>query len=153
MENKIKDNKVARTIFEYVGILFGTFMTALAANMFMIPNKLAPGGFSGLATVLYYVTGLPVGTVTFVFSVATQLISLKVLGKSVGLKSFVCTLAYGVLVDVMAGVIPPFSDDVLLASIFAGVLYGSAWACCTAWAAPAAGQTCWPGCSIRSQSA
>ena len=124
MENKIKDNKVARTIFEYVGILFGTFMTALAANMFMIPNKLAPGGFSGLATVLYYVTGLPVGTVTFVFSVATQLISLKVLGKSVGLKSFVCTLAYGVLVDVMAGVIPPFSDDVRLASIFAGVLYG-----------------------------
>lgn len=124
MENKIKDNKIARTVFEYIGILFGTFLTALAANMFMIPNRLAPGGFSGLATVLYYVTGLPVGTVTFCFSVVTQIVAVKVLGKSVGLKSFVCTLAYGVLVDAMAQVIPPFSEDVLLASIFAGVLYG-----------------------------
>ncbi|MEG0377543.1 MAG: YitT family protein [Eubacterium sp.] len=124
MENKLKNNRIAHAIFEYVGIFFGTSLTALAATMFMIPNKLAPGGFSGMATVLYYITGLPVGTVTFVFSILTQLIALKVIGKSVGLKSFFCTLAYAVLVDIFATVIPPFLDDVLLASIFAGVLYG-----------------------------
>lgn len=124
MKNKLKNNQISRTIFEYVGILFGTCLTALAANMFLIPNKLAPGGFSGMATVLYYLTGLPVGIVTFVCGVLTQLVAVKVLGKGVGLKSFFCTLIYGVLVDVFARIIPPFTEDVLLASIFAGVLYG-----------------------------
>ena len=117
-------NTVWRTIFEYAGVLFGTFLTAIAANIFMIPNKLAPGGFSGLSTVLYYLTGLPVGTMTFVFSIIVQLISVKVLGKSMGLKSFVCTLSYGIMVDVMTPFIPTFTEDVLLASIFAGVVYG-----------------------------
>lgn len=117
-------NKVLHTVFEYVGVLFGTFLTALAANMFMIPNKLAPGGFSGLSTVLYYLTGLPVGTMTFIFSITVQIVAVKTLGKGVGLKSFVCTLAYGVMVDFMTGRIPVFTEDVLLASIFAGVVYG-----------------------------
>lgn len=124
MKSKIRENKRLWTLFEYVGILFGTFLTAVAVIMFMIPNKLAPGGYSGVATVLYYTAGLPVGTMTFVLSVATQLISVKVLGKSIGLKSFVCTLSYGVMVDLMNGHLPEFSDDVLLSSIFAGVLYG-----------------------------
>ncbi|MDO4289210.1 MAG: YitT family protein [Eubacterium sp.] len=124
MKSKIRENTKILRIFEYIGILFGTFLTAVAVNMFMIPNKLAPGGYSGVATVLYYTTGLPVGTMTFVFSVATQLISLKVLGRSMGLKSFICTLSYGIMVDIMNGRLPQFSEDVLLASIFAGVLYG-----------------------------
>ncbi len=124
MKSKIRENRKLVTVFEYVGILFGTFLTALAANMFMIPNKLAPGGFNGIATVLYYTAGLPVGTVTLALSVVTQLVAIKVLGKSVGLKSFICTLSYGIMVDLMNGKLPQINDDVLLASIFAGVLYG-----------------------------
>ncbi|MEG1106293.1 MAG: YitT family protein [Eubacterium sp.] len=124
MKKSVKNSKVFHTIFEYMGIFLGSAITALAANMFMIPNKLAPGGFSGMATVLYYITGLPVGTVTLVCSIITQFIATKVLGKSMGLKSFFCTLVYGILVDVFTGIIPAFTEDVLLGSIFAGVLYG-----------------------------
>jgi uncharacterized membrane-anchored protein YitT (DUF2179 family) len=38
---------------------------ALALNLFWVGNHIAPGGFSGLATVLNYLFGWPVGLVVF----------------------------------------------------------------------------------------
>jgi len=50
-----------RWLRDYAGITLGALVTATALNMFLIPNKVAAGGVSGLATVLHYVLGFPVG--------------------------------------------------------------------------------------------
>ena len=38
-------------------ITAGVFIMAFSLNLFLVPNKIAPGGVSGLATVLHYITG------------------------------------------------------------------------------------------------
>ncbi|HWI54506.1 MAG TPA: YitT family protein, partial [Desulfobacteria bacterium] len=46
---------------DYILILFGTLITAIGLDMFLIPNKIAAGGVSGIATIVYYVVHFPVG--------------------------------------------------------------------------------------------
>ena len=44
-----------KTLFlEYFQIVFGCFIGALGLTMFLVPNKVAAGGVSGLATVIHY---------------------------------------------------------------------------------------------------
>ena len=53
MSNK---NKVLRGLWIYFLITIGALLTALAINIFLVPYKIAPGGLSGLATVIYYIS-------------------------------------------------------------------------------------------------
>ena len=42
-------------------IIVSSVLTAIGINMFTAPNDIAPGGFTGIATILNYLYGLPVG--------------------------------------------------------------------------------------------
>ena len=54
---------------DYIGMTVGIFLLAVSLNMFLVPNKVAAGGISGFATVLYHLTGWPVGIVMLVFNI------------------------------------------------------------------------------------
>jgi len=41
---------------DYLLITVGSFITAISINVFMVPYKIAPGGISGVATVIYYLS-------------------------------------------------------------------------------------------------
>ena len=49
--------------YEYIMISLGVVLTALGYNWFLIPNKIAAGGVSGIGTVFHYLWGWPVGVV------------------------------------------------------------------------------------------
>ncbi len=46
-----------RIVFEYLMVAAGCVIMALGFNTFCIPHNIAPGGFSGLGAIIYYVTG------------------------------------------------------------------------------------------------
>jgi hypothetical protein len=50
-----------KTIYQFAGVTLGVLLVALGLNMFLIPNKIAAGGVSGIATILHYLIGTPVG--------------------------------------------------------------------------------------------
>lgn len=58
-----------RDFRKYLYIMAGVFLVALSLNMFLIPAKLAPGGASGIATILYYVAKVPVGVTILVLNI------------------------------------------------------------------------------------
>lgn len=58
-----------KIINEYLLIVLGCLLTALSFNLFFIPNQIAPGGLSGIATVLYYLFRFPVGITTLVLNI------------------------------------------------------------------------------------
>ena len=62
-----------------LGIVLGAVLTAVALNMFLIPNRIAAGGTSGLATVLHHLFALPVGMTTMAFDIPLLLLSIKML--------------------------------------------------------------------------
>lgn len=74
------DLKTKRTIKDYLMITFGLILYALAFTVFLLPYKLTTGGVTGIATIIYYSTGLEIQNVYFVVNVLFLLIALKILG-------------------------------------------------------------------------
>jgi uncharacterized membrane-anchored protein YitT (DUF2179 family) len=91
-------------------------------HFFFIPNKIAPGGFSGLGTILYYQFGFPVGAVTLALNVPLFLVAWRQQGIAYTLRSLVATLLFSVLLDILPEVI--VTEDLLLASVYGGGLVG-----------------------------
>lgn len=114
----------AKLFKEFSFLLAGIFLTALGLDMFLIPNKIAAGGVSGIATILYYLFNLPVGIVMLVINFPLFLASVKVLGMGFGFRSLFGTVVLSIFVDLMAGRVPIPTTDPLLASLYGGVLVG-----------------------------
>lgn len=114
-----------RDLLDYAGIFAGVAITALALDWFLIPNLIAAGGASGLATVIHHLTNLPVGLLMVLINIPLFLASVRAFGSHFGAKTIFGTAALSILIDMFAGVLPgPLTRDPLLASLYGGVLSG-----------------------------
>lgn len=109
---------------DYLGIVLGTVITALALNVFLIPNKVAAGGTSGLATVLHYTFGLPVGMTMLAFDIPMFLLSVKMLGARFGVNTLLGAGILAATIDLTAPYVPVLTHDLLLNSLYGGVMAG-----------------------------
>jgi len=118
--------KLKSIIFEYLGLAFGSAVMALGLVLFLIPNKIAPGGVSGLAIVLYYLFRLPVGMMMLVFNIPLFLLGVKILGKQFGPRTLFSFVLVSIITDVCdkALHLPALTTEPLLSSIFGGVVLG-----------------------------
>jgi len=113
---------------EMVFILLGTFTTALAINIFFVPNNISNGGASGLAIVFNHIFNLPVGITVFVLNLPLFIVAIKKLGIKFTLKALIGTALLSVFIDITHNVsgyeIFDFSSDYIISSIFGGLLIG-----------------------------
>ncbi len=112
--------------WEYPLILLGAFLIAWGLNAFLIPNKIASGGLSGLSTIVYYMTGFPVGTFVLLCNIPIFIAAYRVWGKKMLLRSFVGTVALSVFIDLQAAFIlpEPWTENLLLAVLYGGIFTG-----------------------------
>lgn len=109
----------------------GIVMTAFALDAFLIPNKLAAGGVSGLATVIYYAAKanlgvtLPVGIQMLLMNAVLLVVAWKFRGVRYLAKTMYGAVGLSVLVDVMAPFVPHLGGgDLLLAALWGGAVSG-----------------------------
>lgn len=125
----------ARWFQTYATLFLGAMVIATGYTFFMTPYKIVPGGIYGISTILHYQFGFPLGLAALCFNLPLSLWGIKVLGKQFGLKTFICFLLVAMFADGMPLVLEacghphphdPFQlhDEVLLASIFGGVVMG-----------------------------
>ena len=70
LRNTIKKNPAAaERFFSYFQIILGAVIGGAAYPLFMTPNRIAPGGITGIATILNHVLGSPVGTVSLILNI------------------------------------------------------------------------------------
>ena len=110
---------IKKSVFSVIGVA----ITALAVSAFIVPNKLVSGGVSGVSTILYYATGLPVSVTNAAVNLLLILAGIRILGKTFIIKTFVCSMLLSVFIELFSH-IPPVTDNLLLATLFGGVLYG-----------------------------
>jgi uncharacterized membrane-anchored protein YitT (DUF2179 family) len=108
----------------YLIVLTGAVILSLGVNLFLVPNKIAAGGVTGLATVIFYLSGMPVGTIMLLLNIPLFLLGIRILGRSFGIKTLFATLALSLAIDLLAPFLNSLTDDLLLASIFGGLLVG-----------------------------
>lgn len=113
-----------KTVYEIIGVTIGVLLLALGLDMFLIPNKIAAGGVSGIATILHYLFGAPVGVAILALNIPLFAMGIYRLGLHFGFRSLYGTIMLSLAVDLLAPVLPVPTDDILLASLYGGVLTG-----------------------------
>lgn len=106
----------------YAQIVIGSVIGAAAYPTFLIPNNIAPGGLTGVATILNFLAGWPVGITALVLNIPLFLIGYRTMGKVFAFRSLVATALFTILIDVLP--LQPVSEDPLLGTLFGGVVLG-----------------------------
>lgn len=120
---KIDWTKEGRQIMkDYLLILLGTFTAGLSLPLFFLPYDIAPGGVSGISTVLASVMPISVGAFSFILNVPLFLMGWRTVGIRFAIRSFIAMSLMSLFIDIIP--IRDVSGDVMLASVFGGVLLG-----------------------------
>ena len=117
------------TFRDYVLILVGSVIEAIALRLFLVPANLASGGVSGIAQLLNHFTGWPIGVMVLVGNLPLFVIGWRYLGgRRFALRSAFSVIVYSLVVDL----IPRFhllpasgiTDDIFLNSLYGAVVAG-----------------------------
>jgi len=112
------------SLINYLGIAAGAIITAAGLDLFLIPNKIAAGGVSGLATVIHYVAHIPVGVTMLALNIPLFLFSVKELGVRFGLNTLFGAVVLSASIDVIARYAPVITQDIFLSTLYGGVVCG-----------------------------
>jgi uncharacterized membrane-anchored protein YitT (DUF2179 family) len=111
----------------YSLITLGSIIMAAGYVFFIAPNKIVPGGVYGIGIVLHHLIGIPVGLTGLAFNIPLTIIGIRVLGPRFGVKTVVGFVLASIFIDGLTyiwGDVPLVPDDLLLSSIFGGVMIG-----------------------------
>ena len=116
---------IKKRIFDYTIITAGALLYSLSVVIFTAPNNVAPGGVTGLATLINYLFSLPIGAFILILNVPLFILGYKKLGRDYLKKSIFAALLVSVLIDVLDAFIPPYRGNMILVCVFGGILNGS----------------------------
>ena len=105
-------------------IIAGLLLATLGYRLYLIPNNVAPGGFTGIGQIVNHLApAVGVGMVNLILNVPLFLLSLRSMGLGFGLRSLAGSVGLSLLLDYLP--VPAMTDDILLSAVFGGVLCGA----------------------------
>ena len=113
--------KTKQFIIQIIETIIGSFIMALAVSLFLLPNELSSGGFSGIATIIYYTFKIPMGTTILALNIPLFLLATVKIGKKFLEKSIVGTISLSIFIDILDR-FQPLTNDKILAYIYGGIL-------------------------------
>lgn len=121
-------SKLGEQLLNFILIICGSLIYAVAVNMFTVPNGIVAGGFTGIATMLNFCFGLPVGVCVLVMNVPMFIWGAAENGTAFLTKTVFATVCVSAFIDFSKPFITAYGNDVLLASLFGGILSGIGFA-------------------------
>ena len=124
---EVRTKTVKEKVLNYfIKILFwtlGAFIVAVALEMFLLPNKIIDGGVIGISMMVSYITKWNLGLLIFCINIPFMLIALKALGKKFIINTFIATALLSLATNLTMN-IHPATNDLILATVFGGILLG-----------------------------
>lgn len=115
------------TVGDYLLITIGAILQALAIRLFLVPGHLVNGGIGGLAQLINYYTGFPIGIMILIGNIPLLLLGWRHLGG----RRFATRTAYAVILisfftDFLVLFLPAegLSTDIVLNTLYGGVISG-----------------------------
>lgn len=104
-------------------IILGCLIMAIGTAVFLLPNKFSTGGVTGIATILYYLFKIPLGSINIIINIPILIFTFYRLGKKVLANSIIGAILYSLFIDILDK-IPVLTTDVFLSSIYGGMFLG-----------------------------
>jgi uncharacterized membrane-anchored protein YitT (DUF2179 family) len=113
------------TIRDYILILAGALVQAVALQLFMVPAQLASGGISGISQLINHFTGWSIGLMVFIGNIPLFLLGWRLLGgRRFALRTLVAVLAYSFFTEAVLW-LPFFPKDGITNDLVLNSLYGA----------------------------
>lgn len=122
-KTKRKIIKIKYLLVQFIQIIIGTALVAMSTSLFLLPNQLSSGGFSGIATIIYYLLKIPLGTTILVLNIPLFIMSLIKNGKSFFLNAITGTIGLSFFLNIFEK-LKPITTDRFLACIYGGIIAG-----------------------------
>ena len=122
----IRARKILDFTKNFILIVLGAYLISLSINMFLLPHKMTTGGASGIATILYYLSNIPMGITILVINLPLFVIAIVKLGKKFVIKTIFSTVLLSVFLELFKydQVIQTTQIDLLMSCIFGGIISG-----------------------------
>ena len=116
-------NIFKKQIKEWIFVIIGSLLMAFSTAQFLLPNYLSTGGFSGIATIIYYLWKIPMGTTTILLNLPLFIIAYLKIGRKFLIKSIIGTILMSLFLNILEN-LAPLTQDKLLACIYGGIIMG-----------------------------
>jgi len=117
-------NNVMKTAINIFKIFIGSFIFAVGIQWFYHPAALVSGGVTGIAMIINYMTGAPVGIMLLILNIPLFILALRRYGWRFLAGSLLGTLCSSVAIDLMSLVDVNITTEPLLAAVYGGILDG-----------------------------
>ena len=124
MKQFIKSNSIFLSIFHFIMITLGCVLAAVSLETFLVPNLIIDGGITGISIMISQLTKLPLGLFVFLLNLPFIFIGLKHIGKIFVIKTSYAMICFSLLLSLLHHV-PEVTNDMLLCTIFGGILLGA----------------------------
>ena len=120
----MEKTKARVLLTDFLFLITGAMIYAVSINMFTAPNNIAPGGISGISTMLNYLFGVPIGLFVFLLNIPIMVWSILDIGYKLVVKTLLAIVLSSVIIDVFSTFLPVYTGDMILVALFAGLLEG-----------------------------
>ena len=131
---KMRKVELLRELRRIVLVVVASFIIAINIKSFIRAGNLIPGGFTGITLLIQQIgmeflgVSIPFTLVNFLLNIVPAVISFKFIGRKFTGYSCLLIVLSGILTDILPGY--PITDDILLASVFGGIIYAFAASLC-----------------------
>ena len=116
--------KIANEIKGYLFMLLGCIAYGTSTSLLLAPNSIVAGGVSGLSVLVNLINeNIPVGMISIVFNLPILILGIKWQGWKFIIRCLITIVTLGVVTDIIA-LLPPLTEDGLLASLYGGICQG-----------------------------
>lgn len=122
MSNKFKIDSIK----EYVTIVIGLALYALAWTGFLLPHQITTGGVTGIGALLYFSKGIPVAATYLTINLFLLIISIKIIGWKFCIRTMFGVAVLTIFLSVAQSLIkkPLLVEEPFMACVVGGVLAG-----------------------------
>ena len=114
---------IKKLVKDFLLIIIGCMVMAIGTSLFLLPNQLSSGGFSGLGTIIYYLFGFTLGTTMLILNIPLFIMAFIRVGKETTIKGIIGTVMLAFFIDLFDR-IEPLTSDRVLACIYGGICIG-----------------------------
>ena len=116
-------NKNLKKVFAFIMLTIGSIVAAFALECFLIPNTILDGGVTGVAIIIYKIFNIPLWVLVLVLNIPFFYVGYKNLGFNFLIRTVYSMLCFSLFLSFFE-VMSPFTEEILLATVFGGALYG-----------------------------
>ncbi|ALC90418.1 hypothetical protein AM500_11935 [Bacillus sp. FJAT-18017] len=125
VQTKFEHKRLPKTqiLKRAVAIFVGAVLMAVGLEIFLVPNNVIDGGIVGISIMLSHLTGIGLGIFIFILNIPFFYLGYKQIGKTFAISTLFGIAVLSIFTSLFHPV-PAFTDDILLATVFGGMVLG-----------------------------